>query len=145
MMEMSGYGRVSMTTIQSSSLWEKRCTPSPWRWVKWNEKVWWQFNKSMPGTDEPFIHRMGSWWRRAPTTRCRSTRFLTVIQTASWHGSLPTPRMWPLTAVGPEWLQDPGTKFRRGRFLSWQVFRSVQLSVPLFTLFSQVTYLKSNI
>lgn len=59
------------------------------------------------------LFRKTSWWRRARTTRCRSTHFLTVIQMAFWPGLLPMPHMSPSTTVAQGWLLDPGTERRR--------------------------------
>ncbi len=69
-----------------------------------------------------FLHRKASWWRRAPTTQCRSTRFLMAIQMAFWPGSLPTPRMSPSTAAARESLPDPGTRDSR---LTWKTLEGV--------------------
>lgn len=133
MMEMFGYGRVWMMTIQSSSPSGKRRTPShsrlvvcrlllhlgcftdSWCLIEHGSSQRWIETCS-------FLHRKASWWRQAPTTQCRSTRFLTAIQMASWPGSLPTPHMSPSTAVARESLPDPGT--RDGR-LTWKPLEGV--------------------
>lgn len=55
------------------------------------------------------LRRTSDWWRPAPTTRCRYTRFLTASRTASWPASARTQHTSPSTTAGPKWLLVPGT------------------------------------
>ena len=63
------------------------------------------------------VHRTGSWWRRAPATRCRSTRFPMANPMESWPGSPPMPRTSPSTAAARGSPPGPGT-FRSS--LTWK-------------------------
>lgn len=128
MMEMFVSGRVWTMTIRSSSQSGRRLTLWRWRSVTarlleaFSERIRWGYSSSWLWIkhSSSLSPRMESWWRRAPTTRCRSTRFLTATQTASWPGSPPMLHMSSLTAADPELLLDRGKRERESR-LTWEL------------------------